>query len=110
MFREEPFKRNIQGINLSDSGAAIGATGAMLGKASVGKLDSFVKKCGLNEVPAPAKHPHIPSPGTVWSDADKKYWIGLYNTLKTATIGGKKIDSLVNPENMKMELILWKVI
>ena len=64
----------------------------LLGKASVGKLDAFVKKCGLGEVPAPAKHPHIPNPGTVWSDADKKYWIDLYNTLKNASIDGNKID------------------
>jgi hypothetical protein len=74
------------------SGAAIGATGAMLGKASVGKIDAFVKKCGLSEVPAPAKHPHIPSPGSVWSDADKQYWIKLYNTLSTARIDGKSIN------------------
>ena len=46
----------------------------------------------MSEVPAPAKHPHIPGPGTVWSDADKKYWIDLYNVLKSATIDGKKID------------------
>ena len=74
------------------SGAAIGATGAMLGKASVGKLDEFVKKCGLEEVPAPAKHPHIPSPGSVWSDGDKKYWINLYNTLSSVRIDGKSIN------------------
>ena len=74
------------------SGAAIGATGAMLGKASVGKLDTFVKKCSLSEVPAPAKHPHIPNPGQDWSDGDKQYWIKLYNTLKSATIDGKRID------------------
>ena len=74
------------------SGAAIGATGAMLGKASVGKIDAFVKKCGLIEVSAPAKHSHIPSPGSVWSDADKKYWIGLYNTLSSARIDGKSIN------------------
>ena len=74
------------------SGAAIGATGAMLGKASVGKLDDFVSPCGLGKVPAPAKHPHIPTPGPVWSDSDKAYWIKLYNTLKSATIDGKKID------------------
>ena len=64
----------------------------MLGKASVGKLDAFVEKCGLGAVPAPAKHPHIPSAGQTWSEADKKYWIDLYNTLKSATINGKKID------------------
>ena len=74
------------------SGAAIGATGAMLGKASVGKIDAFVKKCGLSEVPAPAKHLHIPSPGSVWSDADKQYWIKLYNTLSSARIDGKSIN------------------
>ena len=74
------------------SGAAIGSTGAMLGKASVGKLDSFVKKCGLKEVPAPAKHPHIPSAGQLWSDTDKQYWIKLYKTLRSASINGKKID------------------
>jgi len=74
------------------SGAAVGATGAMLGKASVGKLDAFVTKCGLTEVPAPAKHPHIPNPGTVWSDSDKQYWIKLYNTLKSVTIDGKRIN------------------
>ena len=74
------------------SGAAIGSTGAMLGKASVGKLDDFVKKCGLGEVPAPAKHPHIPNPGTAWSDSDKQYWIKLYNSLKSARIDGNPID------------------
>ena len=74
------------------SGAAVGATGAMLGKASVGKLDAFVKKCGLTEVPAPAKHPHIPNPGSVWSNSDKKYWIDLYNTLRSARIDGQSID------------------
>ena len=73
----------------------------MLGKASVGKLDDFVKKCGLSEVPAPAKHPHIPGPGTVWSDADKKYWIDLYNVLKSATIDGKKIDWMVRIRNRR---------
>ena len=64
----------------------------MLGKASVGKLDAFVKKCGLGEVDAPAKHPYIPSPGTVWSASDKKYWIDLYNTLTSVTIDGKRIN------------------
>lgn len=74
------------------SGAAIGATGAMLGKASVGKLDAYVKKCGLSVVPAPAKHPHIPAPGQVWTDFDKQYWINLQKELRNATINGKKID------------------
>ena len=74
------------------TGKPTGGTGAMLGKASIEKLDAFVKKCGLDVVPAPAKHPHIPSPGSDWSDADKQYWINLYNTLKSATIDGKKID------------------
>jgi len=74
------------------SGAAIGATGAMLGKASVGKLDDFVQHCGLTKVPSPGDHPHIPNAGSVWSDADKRYWINLYNTLRTATIDGKRIN------------------
>ena len=56
------------------------------------KIDAFVKKCGLSEVPAPAKHPHIPSPGSVWSDADKQYWIKLYNTLSSPRIDGKSIN------------------
>jgi hypothetical protein len=74
------------------SGAAIGATGAMLGKASVGKIDDFVQHCGLSKVPSPGSHPQIPSPGSVWTDANKKYWIQLYNTLKTGTIDGKRIN------------------
>jgi hypothetical protein len=74
------------------TGKPTGGTGAMLGKASIGKLDAFVKKCRLSEVPAPAKHPHIPSPGSVWSDTDKQYWIKLYNTLSTARIEGKSIN------------------
>lgn len=74
------------------SGAAIGATGAMLGKASVGKLDDFVEHCGLSKVPSPGSHPHIPNAGSVWSDADKRYWIQLYDSLKNAQINGKKIN------------------
>ena len=74
------------------SGAAIGATGAMLGKASVGKLDDFVENCGLTKVPAPGRHPNIPSPGSDWSSADKQYWINLYNKLSSARIDGKSIN------------------
>lgn len=74
------------------SGAAIGSTGAMLGKASVDKIDSFVKKCGLVEVFAPAKHPHIPRPGSIWTKQDKDYWIKLYTKLSSARIDGKSIN------------------
>lgn len=74
------------------SGAAIGTTGAMLGKASVAKIDDFVEHCGLSKVPSPGSHPHIPSAGSVWTDADKRYWINLFNTLKTSQINGKRIN------------------
>ena len=74
------------------TGKPTGGTGAMLGKASIEKLDAFVEKCGLTKVPAPAKHPHIPSPGSEWSDADKQYWIRLYNKLSSARIDGKSIN------------------
>jgi len=74
------------------SGAAIGATGAMLGKASVGQLDDYVERCGLTKVPSPSSHSHIPRPGSTWSDSDKKYWVNLYNTLKIARIEGKSIN------------------
>lgn len=74
------------------SGAAIGSTGAMLGKASVGKLDDYVQHCGLTKVPSPSSHPHIPNPGSNWSASDKQYWIKLQNRLSSATINGKRID------------------
>lgn len=96
------------------TGKPTGGTGAMLGKASIEKLDNFVKKCGLEVVPAPSKHPHIPNPGTAWSDVDKQYWINLYKTLKSATINGKKInfgnpgmyEEATNPINSGFEAAL----
>lgn len=88
--------RTFQGRNPREkpqhSGAAIGATGAMLGKASIDKLDDYVVHCGLSKVPSPSGHPHIPNPGSVWSDADKRYWIQLYETLRTVKINGKGIN------------------
>ena len=64
----------------------------MLGKASVGKLDDFVERCGLTKVPAPGRNPNIPSPGSDWSDSDKQYWINLYDKLSSARIDGKSIN------------------
>lgn len=74
------------------SGAVIKGTGAMLGKSAIDEINAFVKKSGLPIVPAPNKHPHIPKAGTLWSADDKKYWVNLYNQLKSANIDGQSID------------------
>ena len=74
------------------SGAVIKGTGAMLGKSAIDELKAYLKKSGVGVVPSPTKHPKIPNQGKVWSQSDKDYWIGLYNTLKNARIEGQKID------------------
>jgi hypothetical protein len=66
--------------------------GAMLGKASIKELDSFVTGCSLSKVPSPGGHAHIPSAGSDWSDGDKQYWISLYTELRNATIEGNGIE------------------
>ena len=55
--------------------------GAKLGKVSSVAMDKFLPDIGLTRPPSATKHPHIPAVGN-WSDADKRYWINLYNKMK----------------------------
>lgn len=55
--------------------------GAKLGKVSSVAMDKFLPDIGLERPQSATKHPHIPAVGK-WTDADKKYWINLYNKLK----------------------------
>lgn len=74
--------------------------GAKLGKVSSVALDKFFDDLGMTRPSSATKHPHIPAVGK-WNDADKKYWIDLYNKLKNNSMvdfgevavyqGGKKI-------------------
>lgn len=74
--------------------------GAKLGKVSSVAMDKFFNDLGMTRPSSATKHPHIPAVGK-WSDADKKYWIDLYNKLRNNPMvdfgeiavyqGGKKI-------------------
>ena len=71
-------ERNLVQTDLTPKGKD---SGAKLGKVSSVALDQFLSDIGLTRPTSAAKHPHIPAVGS-WTDADKKYWIDLYNKLK----------------------------
>ena len=71
-------ERNLVQTDLTPKGKD---AGAKLGKVSSVALDQFLSDLGLSRPTSAAKHPHIPAVGS-WTDADKKYWINLYNNLK----------------------------
>lgn len=71
-------ERNLVQTDLTPKGKD---SGAKLGKVSSVALDQFLSDIGLTRPTSAAKHQHIPAVGS-WTDADKKYWIDLYNKLK----------------------------
>ena len=71
-------ERNLSQTDLTPKGKD---AGAKLGKVSSVALDAFLNGNGLNRPPSAAKHPHIPAVGK-WTEADKKYWIDMYNSMK----------------------------
>ena len=66
--------------------------GAMLGKTSIDDLEKFVTDYKVSKVLAPDKHPKIPAKDQPWKKQDKDYWIARYNSLKSISIDGKKIN------------------
>lgn len=75
-------ERNLVQTDLTPKGKD---AGAKLGKVSSVALDKFLSGLNLNRPTSAAKHRHIPPVGK-WSDADKKYWISLYNKLKNTDV------------------------
>jgi hypothetical protein len=80
--------RNLVQTDLTPKGKD---SGAKLGKVSSVAMDKFLSDNGLSRPSSAAKHPHIPPVGK-WTDSDKKYWINLYNELKTKKVSGSGID------------------
>ena len=72
-------ERNLVQTDLTPKGKD---AGAKLGKVSSVALDKFLGKLGISRPTSAAKHRHIPPVGK-WRDADKQYWIRLYNKLKS---------------------------
>jgi hypothetical protein len=72
-------ERNLVQTDLTPKGKD---AGAKLGKVSSVAMDKFLSDLGYTRPSSAAKHPHIPSVGQ-WTDADKKYWINLYNKLSS---------------------------
>jgi hypothetical protein len=70
--------RNLVQTDLTPKGKD---AGAKLGKVSSVALDKFFKGMNMTRPSSATKHPHIPPVGK-WTDADKKYWVDLYNKLK----------------------------
>ena len=66
--------------------------GAMLGKTSITDLEKFVTDYKVSKVLSPTDHPKIPAKGKPWTKQDKDYWIARYNSLKSISIDGKKIN------------------
>lgn len=71
--------RNLVQTDLTPKGKD---AGAKLGKVSSAAMDKFFSDIGMTRPSSATKHPHIPVVGK-WTDADKKYWIDLYNKLKS---------------------------
>lgn len=75
-------ERNLVQTDLTPKGKD---AGAKLGKVSSVALDKFLGSLSLERPTSAAKHRHIPAVGK-WNDADKKYWISLYNKLKNTGV------------------------
>jgi hypothetical protein len=71
--------RNVVQTDLTPKGKD---AGAKLGKVSSVAMDKFFSELGMTRPSSATKHPHIPPVGK-WTDSDKKYWINLYNKLKS---------------------------
>tara|TARA_B100000029_G_scaffold507636_1_gene592747 strand:- start:41 stop:1219 length:1179 start_codon:yes stop_codon:yes gene_type:complete len=73
--------RNVIQTDLTPKGRD---AGAKLGKVSSVALDKFLNDIGLKRPPSASRHLHIPPVGK-WKEDDKKYWIDLYNDLKSSS-------------------------
>jgi hypothetical protein len=71
--------RNVVQTDLTPKGKD---SGAKLGKVSSIAMDKFFIDLGMTRPSSATKHPHIPAVGK-WNDVDKKYWVDLFNKLKT---------------------------
>ena len=71
--------RNVVQTDLTPKGKD---AGAKLGKVSSVAMDKFFSDLGMTRPSSATKHPHIPAVGK-WNDTDKKYWIDLYDKLKS---------------------------
>ena len=71
--------RNVVQTDLTPKGRD---AGAKLGKVSSIALDNFLHGVGLKRPTSASRNPNIPPVGQ-WKDHHKKYWIDLYNELKT---------------------------
>tara|TARA_S200002703_G_C3765014_1_gene235508 strand:+ start:48 stop:1223 length:1176 start_codon:yes stop_codon:yes gene_type:complete len=74
--------RNVIQTDLTPKGKD---SGAKLGKVSSIAMDKFLPEVGLKRPPSATKHPHIPKVGQ-WTENDKRYWIKLFNKLKTSNV------------------------
>jgi len=66
---------------------------AKLGTVPADSIDEFLKSHGLEKPNSISKHPQIPKefPGK-WTDAQIKYWVGVYTSINNKQIGGKSVD------------------
>ena len=74
--------RNVIQTDLTPKGKD---AGAKLGKVSSIALDKFLQSVGMTRPPSATSHPRIPLVGR-WTDSDKRYWMELWDTLKTSTM------------------------
>jgi hypothetical protein len=73
-------ERNVVQTDLTPKGRD---AGAKLGKVSTVALDKFLNDINLKRPASAARHEYIPVVGN-WNETQKKYWINLYNELKSS--------------------------
>ena len=71
---------------------SVTGAGAHLGKSPLDNLEKYLTQFKVSTVYSPDKHPKIPSKNKIWTKQEKDYWIARYNSLKTITIDGKRIN------------------
>ena len=71
---------------------SVTGAGAHLGKSPLANLEKYLTQFKVSTVYSPDKHPKIPSKNKIWTKREKDYWIARYNSLKTITIDGKRIN------------------
>ena len=90
--------RNVIQTDLTPKGKD---AGAKLGKVSSVALDKFLNNIGLKRPPSASRHPHIPPVGK-WNDNNKRYWINLYNQVKSSSFPIDFGDVSVYEDNKKI--------
>ena len=90
--------RNVIQTDLTPKGKD---AGAKLGKVSSVALDKFLNDIGLKRPPSASRHPHIPPVGK-WNDNNKRYWINLYNQVKSSSFPIDFGDVSVYEDNKKI--------